>query len=209
VKGPGRVRWTLLVVFPAIYFYTISGRGLIFGRYLLPLLPFVCMLAAIAVISGVSLLRRFDIPRTPRRVLITALTVAALLPPAWNAVNFDRTISQQSTQEVAYRWILQNIPPKSRVVVEKYDLRLPDSLYRLDYINELTLRTFDDYKQSGTQYVVASSQAFGGVLQTPQIAPDRYARYRAIFDQSQELFIARQGPGRPGPELRVYRLPQP
>ena len=121
--------------------------------------------------------------------------------------NFDRTISQQSTQEVAYRWILQNIPPKSRVVVEKYDLRLPDSLYRLDYINELTLRTFDDYKQSGTQYVVASSQAFGGVLQTPQIAPDRYARYRAIFDQSQELFVAKQEPGRPGPELRVYRLP--
>jgi 4-amino-4-deoxy-L-arabinose transferase-like glycosyltransferase len=209
VKGPGRVRWTLLVVFPVIYFYTIAGRGLIFGRYLLPLLPFVCMLAAIAVISGVSLLRRFDIPRTPRRVLITALTVAALLPPAWNAVSFDRTISQQSTQEVAYRWIIQNIPPKSRVVVEKYDLRLPDTLYRLDYINELTLKTFEDYKQSGTQYIIASSQAYGGVLQTPQIAPDRYARYRTIFDQSQELFVAKQEAGRPGPELRVYRLPQP
>jgi 4-amino-4-deoxy-L-arabinose transferase-like glycosyltransferase len=206
-KGPGRVRWTLLVVFPLVYFYTISGRGLIFGRYLLPMLPFVCILAAIAVISGVSLLRRFDIPRTPRRALITALTIAALLPPAWNAVAFDRTISQESTNEVAYHWILMNVPAKSRVVVEKYDLRLPDSLYRLSYINELTLRTYDEYLHDGVDYVVASSQAFGPVLEAPQSAPDRYSRYRALFDQSQQVFVARPEPGRPGPELRVYRLP--
>ena len=70
IKGPGRVRWTLLLVFPFVYFYMVSGRSLIYGRYLLPMLPFVCLLAAIAVVSGVSLLRRFDIPRTPRRLLI-------------------------------------------------------------------------------------------------------------------------------------------
>ncbi len=207
VKGPGKVRWTLLVVFPVIYFYAISGRALIFGRYLLPLLPFVCMLAAIAVISGVSLLRRFDIPRTPRRLLITGLTVAALLPPMWNAVNFDRTISQTSTTETAYNWILLNIPAKSKVVVEKYDLRLSDSLYRVDYVNDLTEREYQDYVRGGFDYIIASSQAFGPVLDAPQSAPDRYARYRSIFDQSQQVFAIKPGPGRPGPELRVYRLP--
>jgi 4-amino-4-deoxy-L-arabinose transferase-like glycosyltransferase len=209
VKGPGRVRWTLLVVFPVVYFYTISGRGLIFGRYLLPILPFVCMLAAIAVVSGVSLLRRFDIPRTPRRLLIAALTIAALLPPAWNSVSFDRTISQRSTNELTYNWILMNIPAKSRVVIEKYDLRLSDSLYRLAYVNELTTRQYDDYARDGIDYIVASSQAFGPVLEAPQSAPDRYARYRAIFDQSQQVFAVKPQPGRPGPELRVYRLVRP
>jgi 4-amino-4-deoxy-L-arabinose transferase-like glycosyltransferase len=207
VKGPGRVRWTLLVVFPIVYFYTISGRGLIFGRYLLPMLPFVCMLAAIAVVSGVSLLRRFDIPRTPRRLLIAALTIAALLPPTWTSVGFDRMISQRSTQEVAYNWILQNIPPKSKVMVEKYDLRLSDSLYRVGYTSDLTSRAYEDYARDGVQYVIASSQAFGPILERPQIAPDRYARYRALFDQSQQVFTIKPEPGRPGPELRVYRLP--
>jgi len=207
VKGPGRVRWTLLVTFPVVYFFAISGRGLIFGRYLLPLLPFVCMLAAIAVVSGVSLLRRFDIPRTPRRLLIAGLTIAALLPPAWNAVNFDRTISQKSTTETAYDWILQNVPAKSRVVVEKYDLRLSDSLYRVAYVNELTSRQYQDYARDGIEYIIASSQAFGPVLDAPQTAPDRYARYRSLFDQSQELYVIKPQPGRPGPELRVYRLP--
>jgi len=209
VKGPGRVRWTLLVVFPVVYFYTISGRGLIFGRYLLPMLPFVCILAAIAVVSGVSLLRRFDIPRTPRRLLIAALTIAALLPPAWSSVSFDRTISQRSTSEMAYNWILTNIPAKSRIVIEKYDLRLSDSLYRLAYVNELTTRQYDDYARDGFEYIIASSQAFGPVLDAPQNAPDRYARYRAIFDQSQEVFTVKPQPGRPGPELRVYHLVRP
>ncbi len=209
VKGPGRVRWTLLVVFPVLYFYTISGRGLIFGRYLLPLLPFVCMLAAIAVVSGVSLLRRFDIPRTPRRVLITGLTIAALLPPAWRSVSFDRTMSQRSTSEMAYNWILLNIPAKSNIVVEKFDLRLSDSLYHLRYVNDLSNETYDDYLRDGVDYLLASSQAFGPVLDAPQNAPAHYARYRALFDQAQETFVVKPEPGRPGPELRVYHLTRP
>jgi hypothetical protein len=155
----------------------------------------------------VSLLRRFDIPRTPRRLLITGLTVAALLPPMWNAVNFDRTISQTSTTETAYNWILMNIPAKSKIVVEKYDLRLSDSLYRVDYVNDLTEHEYQDYVRGGFDYIIASSQAFGPVLDAPQSAPDRYARYRSIFDQSQQVFAIKPQPGRPGPELRVYRLP--
>ncbi len=66
IRGPGRVRWTITVVFPIVYFYFLSGQTLVYGRYLLPLLPFVCLLAAVGCVSGVSLLRRFDIPRAVR-----------------------------------------------------------------------------------------------------------------------------------------------
>ena len=78
IRGPGRVRWTVTIVFPLLYYYFLSGQTLVFGRYLLPLLPFVCMLAAAGTVSGVSLLRRFDIPRAPRTAVIAALTAAAL-----------------------------------------------------------------------------------------------------------------------------------
>jgi hypothetical protein len=53
---------------------------------LLPLLPAAVVLAANAVISGVSLLRRFDIPRAVRTTLIAALTVLAVLPPAVHSI---------------------------------------------------------------------------------------------------------------------------
>ena len=61
--GPGHLRWVMLAVFPLVYFSFIARQHQIYGRYLLPVLPFTCILAAGAVISGVTLLRRFDIPR--------------------------------------------------------------------------------------------------------------------------------------------------
>ncbi len=40
------MRWTVTIAFPLLYYYFLSGQTLVFGRYLLPLLPFVCVLAA-------------------------------------------------------------------------------------------------------------------------------------------------------------------
>ncbi|MDE3153989.1 MAG: glycosyltransferase family 39 protein [Acidobacteriota bacterium] len=93
VTGPGHARWVLLVSFPIVYLGSMAvGRTGDPGLWLLPVLPFVAILTAIAVISGVSLLRRFSIPRAVRQGLITALTVAALLPPLVASIRTDRAI---------------------------------------------------------------------------------------------------------------------
>jgi 4-amino-4-deoxy-L-arabinose transferase-like glycosyltransferase len=93
-RGPGRVRWTLLVVFPVIVYVLVSRRGVADERALLPAIPFACVLAGLAVISGVSLLRRFNIPRAPRTALIVALTVAALLPPSLASVAYLKNLTR-------------------------------------------------------------------------------------------------------------------
>ena len=118
IRGPGRVRWTITVVFPIVYFYFLSGQTLVYGRYLLPLLPFVCLLAAVGCVSGVSLLRRFDIPRAVRTVVIAAITIAAVLPPAWQSLNFMRNLTRTSTVEQAHAWMLGNIPKGASIVIE-------------------------------------------------------------------------------------------
>lgn len=92
VKGPGHVRWTLLVVFPAFFLWRISGDADAGGLALLPAMAFVSVLIANAVVSGVSLLRRFSIPRAPRTALIVALTVAALLPPLMASIRLVRAL---------------------------------------------------------------------------------------------------------------------
>src|SRR5262249_8550362 len=55
VRGPGRVRWTLAVVFPLVYYTMLTTQKIVFARYLLPLTPALCVLAATGVVSGVSL----------------------------------------------------------------------------------------------------------------------------------------------------------
>lgn len=90
--GPGHVRWVLLVCYPPVFVW-MWGSGEESGRALLPVLPFASVLAAIAVISGVSLLRRFNIPRAPRTALIAGLTIAALLPPTIVSVRLLRSLA--------------------------------------------------------------------------------------------------------------------
>lgn len=100
-RGPGQVRWALLVVVPAFHVWTLGDRAALGDRDLLPVLPLACLLAAIAVVSGVSLLRRFDIPRAVRTLLIVGLTVAAVLPPALRAVDVVRALERGAAHAAA------------------------------------------------------------------------------------------------------------
>jgi 4-amino-4-deoxy-L-arabinose transferase-like glycosyltransferase len=81
VRGREQVKWALLVLFPLVYFVLTAGRSANIARSLLPMMPFLCLLAAVAVVEGVSLLHRVGLQHAPRRVLTTALLLAVLLPP--------------------------------------------------------------------------------------------------------------------------------
>ena len=96
ITGPGHTRWTLLVTFPVVYFALVAWHGATSDAILLPLLPAATVIAAIAVVSGVSLLRRFDIPRAARTALIAALTVVAVLPPAVFSIDLVRQAGRES-----------------------------------------------------------------------------------------------------------------
>jgi 4-amino-4-deoxy-L-arabinose transferase-like glycosyltransferase len=208
VKGPGRARWAVLLVMPLVHFALISKQQLVYGRYLLPMVPMLCLLAANAVVSGVSLLRRYEIPRGPRAALIAGLTAAALVHPAYASIRFDRLIGRRGTTQMAYEWIRQNIPAESSVVIETRELLLPPP-YRSENIGQLRSRTYEEYQERGVEYLVASGQSFGLYLANPQDHPIGYAQYMRIFQQSRELvrFVpSPDGMTVPGPELRIYRV---
>ncbi len=213
IRGPGRVRWALVVAFPLVYYLFISDQRIVYGRYLLPIAPALCVLVATAVISGVSVLRRYEIPRAPRTALIVALTVAALLPPTSQAIGFDRRIGRQSTVEQAHEWIVANIPKNSKVGIETRVLLLSAEGYRTVNIPVLTSdhlthapREHQDYVREGFDYLVASSQKYGAALGEPHKYPADYAAYMRLFEQSTELVRFTPSDDHPGPELRIFKV---
>ena len=211
IRGPGRVRWTVTIAFPLLYYYFLSGQTLVFGRYLLPLLPFVCVLAAAGAVSGVSLLRRFDIPRAPRTAIIAAITAAALLPPAWQSLAFVRMLARTSTVAQAHAWILSSVPKGASIVIETQALLLSPKAYKAKNVPQLVLDSRSpgehaDYVNAGVDYIVASSQKYGGPLSQPKNFPDLYDAYSRLFGQSQEVMRFTPSAEHPGPEIRVFRL---
>jgi 4-amino-4-deoxy-L-arabinose transferase-like glycosyltransferase len=205
-RGPGRVRWALAVAFPLLHFAMIAQQQIVFGRYLLPLVPQLCLLAATAVVSGVSLLRRYEIPRAPRTALIAALTIAALLPPALQAIEWNRQASQVSTIDLAYNWLKDNVPPGSKVVVEARNLVLPVAVAASRNVPQLRSRSYEDYVAEGTDYLVASSQSYGPYLAAAHQFPEEYAQYMRIFEQCREVVRLTPDADHPGPEFRIFKV---
>ena len=97
ITGPGHTRWTILGSFPLLYLPLVAWHGAMSDAALAPVLPPITVLAAVAVVSGVSQLRRFEIPRAARTALIAALTVAAVLPPALFSIELVRVSGRAGT----------------------------------------------------------------------------------------------------------------
>jgi hypothetical protein len=115
-----RDRRLALVLLPAPLLYVVF-MGLqerYFGRWLLPVLPIVALLAAY---GGMALARALA-ARAPRLALpATALVVAALPAQALvHSLHVDRVLSHPDTRGSARTWLLANVPAGSKVVIEPF-----------------------------------------------------------------------------------------
>lgn len=113
-----RDRRLALVLLPApVLFVLFMGmQERYFGRWLLPVLPIVILLAAH---FGMAAIRAAS-ARVPRLALpAAALVVAALLAQGLvTSVHNDRVLAREDTRGTARDWLLANVPAGARVMVE-------------------------------------------------------------------------------------------
>ncbi|MFB3853487.1 MAG: ArnT family glycosyltransferase [Vicinamibacterales bacterium] len=216
IRGPERARWAVLALFPSVYFWLLSSRTLIFGRYLMPIMPFVALIAGIAVVSVFQLLRDLAsrakdgrLRRRPlRAALAAALVLPVLLPPTLTSCSFNRRLGLTSTYALAYEWILANVPRSAKVAIETAGLRLPTDRYDVEQMKTLILRDYEAFRAGGFDYFIASSQSFGSALEAPHLRPKHYEAYRRLFETASLVQKIVPSTDHPGPELRIYRVEQ-
>jgi Dolichyl-phosphate-mannose-protein mannosyltransferase len=94
--------------FPLAY-YVAAGAGYnVFVRYMIPVVPFLCIFAGYFVASMASALGRTMRLRPAWVAAVVGLAVAAL--PAWNVVRFDRLLTQEDSRIEVGRWLMENVP---------------------------------------------------------------------------------------------------
>ena len=209
VTGPSRLKWVVVILFPLAYFRFISNQNIVFGRYLLPLLPFLSLLGAAVIVAAVDQLRHTRLPLAARRAAIIALTFVSIGPPAYTSIAFDKNAARVWTTEQAYNWILRSIPAGSKVTMESRQILLP-ATYKATYLAQLRLLPYEHYVEEGVEYLVASSQCYGPYLDVgnggPQKYPKEYGDYMRIFRQTQEIARFTPTGDHPGPELRILKI---
>jgi 4-amino-4-deoxy-L-arabinose transferase-like glycosyltransferase len=207
--GPDRLRWTLAVGFPLLYFRFISQQNLIWGRYLLPLVPFLSLMAAVAVVSFVTWMQRAGVRAGLRNVVTVGVTLLAIAPPAYTAIKYDADAAKPWTQALAYDWIRRELPPGTAIRLEgSLALKLP-ATYKTSVAKQLRMDGTDDYAGRGFQYLVASSQCYGAFVQDPASFPAEYADYQRLFASTEEVVRFTPSKDHPGPELRILKVKQP
>jgi 4-amino-4-deoxy-L-arabinose transferase-like glycosyltransferase len=203
--GPERLKWTLAITVPLLYFWFISNQHIVFGRYLLPIVPFLALLAAAAVAWIINRVPRSRVPRAARKAIAAALMLIAVVPVSIDAVRFNADVSRTWTTEMAYRWLLTNVPAGTSIAIESRGLLLPPS-YKSSNVPQLRIHSAAEYAADGVDYLVASSQSYGAFTADPHRYPDEYSDYVRLFRETQEVARFIPSAEHPGPEMRVLKV---
>ena len=203
-KG-ARLKWILVLVFPLLYFWFISRQSLVFGRYLMPLVPFAALLAAFPVVAAAGFVRRRLRVRWISTAVVVVLTALTTVPAADDAVRFNMGQSKRTTAALAHDWLIENVPAGTSIYYEGSDLSLAHAPFDSHTIPQLRLRPYEYYVERGVEYLIASSQRYAEVVPAEEFAGDR-GGYLRLFELTEEVARFTPTKDHPGPELRILRI---
>jgi 4-amino-4-deoxy-L-arabinose transferase-like glycosyltransferase len=113
-----RLGW-LLVPAPLIYLAFMGLQGRYFGRWLLPIFPIACLLAAFFALQLAAAAARRARSSRAATVAFTALAALALCAQGLlYSVHSGIVLSRADTRNLARAWMVAHIPAGTRVVVE-------------------------------------------------------------------------------------------
>jgi hypothetical protein len=108
-------RASLLVPWPVVFGLYMGLQDRFFGRWLLPALPVLALLAAFGAVTAVESLR---VSPRARAALIAAVAIALVGQGLVSSIHLDRVLSGDDTRNLARAWLVRNVPPGSKIVVE-------------------------------------------------------------------------------------------
>jgi hypothetical protein len=209
----------MLVPAPLAYLAFMGLQGRYFGRWLLPIFPILCLLAALFAVQLVGAIAR----RRPRlRLAAGALIAAALLAQGLvYGVHAGRTLARADTRNLTRAWMLAHIPAGAPIVVEPVApngwgtrwSKYPSLLSRIspatgaleptttrigieDYERTLAPALIGYYRAHGYCWIVSGSTESGRAFADPGAVPRALAYYRALARAGE--VVQRSSPYTPG-----------
>ena len=193
----------LLAAYPVAYFLFIIRFEVRNDRTILPIVPFLFLLAAVLLVDLAALARRA--PRRATRwalaVLLVALIGAMVIYPAGRALRDNRLLAQEPSPITAANWISANLEPGARVVLEAYGPYLDPAVFDVTVRNNLAEHPPEWYAEQGFDYLIAAGGMYGRYVNDPARYPDEARRYEQLFERYELVRAFEDGLGR---KVRIY-----
>jgi len=194
----------LLAAYPVVYFLFILRFQVRNDRTILPIVPFLFLLAAV-VLADLLALRARTVSR-PARIGLTALLAgllaATVVYPATLTLRENRVLAGELSLETAAEWLAANLEPGARVAVGAYSPFVDPGHFDVTGFNSL----IDDppawFAAQGYDYVIAASGMYGRFYREPARYAGEVARYDRLFGALELVRVFDDGFN----EVRVYRV---
>lgn len=219
-----------LVSFPLAYYGVMGAGRTVFMRYMLPIVPFVCVSAAWAIDVAAAAIVRSMHGRTLRYAPIAIVLTGAI---AWNGatrtVELDRLLSQTDTRLLASEWVRERYPQGTWVFQTGPlfgRVQLTPELFR-QYPYDSATGRFLALGSGDPPYppiVIVQRPTLNAYLEPPSPELERLlaSHYRlsthygddpagAVYDPQDAFFVPVSGfehVTRPGPALDIYEAVQ-
>ena len=178
-----RQTWFLLS-YPLVSLLLVSSYAVKNDRTVLTIVPVLAILAGAALDWMIGVLQA-RLGKTAAPLLWTAgaaLVLAALLPPALNAVQIDQRLARPDVRTVVTRWLEATLPPGARIVGEYYSPLLLQSQQAFRQVDRAIDQPISWY-QENADYVVFVENRYGGFYLDPAHYPAQITAYNAMFSQ--------------------------
>ena len=185
----------LLVSFPIAYVAFLLATGGLQYRYLMPALPFFCLLAAVFLSRATGALKGRFLSRAWAHTFTVAATLTFAFLPAYRAVALDLSLARPDTRTLAKEWVEQNVPGEAHIAVESYGPSLISSP-RAVPSREDTSISVEDWLQHRNKI---TEKSIYGKLKDSRLGRD-WKAYNSLIDGASES--AQQG----RPRYRIFRL---
>ncbi|PID57991.1 hypothetical protein CSB45_04685 [candidate division KSB3 bacterium] len=180
----------LLFVWLLPVFLIVGGFKVKFLRYMLPLIPCLCLLGALAVDE---LLKRFP----SRKGLITISVMAVIAFSAYSSLAFLSIYRHEDSRVQASRWIYKHITTGSGLLTELWEFAPLVSVdnhgpndYHERQLNlyapdcEQKIRTIAEQLHESEVVVLATRRVYASILRVPERYPLTSNYYKLLFDGS-------------------------
>jgi hypothetical protein len=202
----------VLVPAPLLFLAFMGTQERFFARWLLPVYPLLCLLAAWAVLELVP--RRRWVPVAAAALLVAQGVVFS--------VHSDLVLRRDDTRQLARDWMVANVPIRSKVVIEPFlpaawaedaqsvtqgtgngfrwnkwpTTRAPDSagggVIRLeDYERYTRPDLLGAYARGGYCWVVTGSTQYGRAYADPKQVPEALEYYAALRREAKLVYRVR------------------
>jgi hypothetical protein len=217
----------IVVAFPVAYWSVIGSGYTVFARYILPVVPFLCLSAAFAVVHAGRWVAESS--RRSEWAAVTTWVLALLIvaPSAWSVVQFDRLLARTDSRLLAATWVQRHFP--GGATISEVGRRSTNLFFLAEGPNtpsryRTTKFSEDAADESEPDIIIVPRSLFAPGAVVPARAASLISRYEpacvieahdlsatgAVYDWQDEFYLPLAGFGgiwRPGPNLTIYVRP--